>query len=49
MTLAGTDEIIATAAKRGYGVGAFDVIQLEHAKAIVTGRGGRGRCDLADQ
>ncbi|MFD8755798.1 ketose-bisphosphate aldolase [Kitasatospora sp. NPDC059577] len=37
MPLVGTGEIVAPAARGGYGVGAFNVIQLEHAEAIVTG------------
>lgn len=37
MTLAGTGEIIAPARRSGSGVGAFNVIQLEHAEAIVAG------------
>ncbi|MEU6971902.1 class II fructose-bisphosphate aldolase [Kitasatospora aureofaciens] len=37
MSLVGTGEIVAPAAHGGYGVGAFNVIQLEHAEAIVAG------------
>ncbi|MFD0351071.1 ketose-bisphosphate aldolase [Kitasatospora aburaviensis] len=37
MPLVGTGEIVAPAAGGGFGVGAFNVIQLEHAEAIVTG------------
>ncbi|MER7582813.1 class II fructose-bisphosphate aldolase [Kitasatospora sp. NPDC097691] len=37
MSLVGTGEIVAPAAHGGHGVGAFNVIQLEHAEAIVTG------------
>ncbi|MFI9162498.1 class II fructose-bisphosphate aldolase [Kitasatospora aureofaciens] len=37
MSLVGTGEIVAPAAHGGRGVGAFNVIQLEHAEAIVTG------------
>ncbi|KAA2251376.1 class II fructose-bisphosphate aldolase [Solihabitans fulvus] len=32
-----TDEIVSAAAARGRGVGAFNVIQLEHAEALVAG------------
>ncbi|MEU6237132.1 class II fructose-bisphosphate aldolase [Kitasatospora sp. NPDC047058] len=37
MPLVGTGEIVAAAVRAGHGVGAFNVIQLEHAEAIVTG------------
>lgn len=37
MPLTGTGEIVAEAATAGRGVGAFNVIQLEHAQAIVSG------------
>ncbi|WP_030241731.1 class II fructose-bisphosphate aldolase [Streptomyces sp. NRRL S-350] len=37
MPLVGTGEIVAPAAQAGHGVGAFNVIQLEHAEAIVAG------------
>ncbi|MFJ9774513.1 ketose-bisphosphate aldolase [Kitasatospora sp. NPDC101157] len=37
MTLVGTGEIVAPALSKGRGVGAFNVIQLEHAEAIVAG------------
>ncbi|MGW2374478.1 class II fructose-bisphosphate aldolase [Kitasatospora sp. NPDC001683] len=37
MPLTGTGEIVATAVAAGCGVGAFNVIQLEHAQAIVAG------------
>ncbi|MET8546879.1 class II fructose-bisphosphate aldolase [Kitasatospora sp. NPDC004799] len=37
MPLVGTGEIVAPAARGGHGVGAFNVIQLEHAEAIVAG------------
>ncbi|MCK1795364.1 class II fructose-bisphosphate aldolase [Streptomyces sp. XM4193] len=37
MPLAPTDEIVRPAALAGRGVGAFNVVQLEHAEAIVTG------------
>ena len=36
MTLAGLDEVLAAAASGGRGVGAFNVIQLEHAEALVA-------------
>lgn len=37
MPLTRTDEIIDSAYRDGVGVGAFNVVQLEHAEAIVTG------------
>ncbi|WP_149180976.1 class II fructose-bisphosphate aldolase [Streptomyces sp. TRM49041] len=37
MPLVGTGDIVAPAARTGGGVGAFNVIQLEHAQAIVAG------------
>ncbi|MFI8826769.1 ketose-bisphosphate aldolase [Streptomyces sp. NPDC053431] len=37
MPLARTGDIVAPAAHAGHGVGAFNVIQLEHAQAIVAG------------
>ena len=37
MTLTPTGEIVDAAAKAGRGVGAFNVIQLEHAEALVAG------------
>ncbi|MFB7861285.1 ketose-bisphosphate aldolase [Streptomyces sp. NPDC056069] len=37
MTLVGTGEIVAPALRSRTGVGAFNVIQLEHAQAIVAG------------
>lgn len=37
MSLVSTGEIVARAVAGGYGVGAFNVIQLEHAEAIVAG------------
>ncbi|MFJ8433806.1 ketose-bisphosphate aldolase [Kitasatospora sp. NPDC094019] len=37
MPLTGTGEILAHAVRHGHGVGAFNVIQLEHAEAIVAG------------
>ncbi|HEX4706047.1 MAG TPA: class II fructose-bisphosphate aldolase [Pseudonocardiaceae bacterium] len=38
-----TAEIIASAVERGSGVGAFNVIHLEHAEALVTGAEAAGR------
>lgn len=37
MPLSPTDEIVGPAARAGVGVGAFNVVQLEHAEAIVAG------------
>ena len=37
MTLCRLDEVLRTAAECGRGVGAFNVIQIEHAEAIVAG------------
>ncbi|MCO1578560.1 class II fructose-bisphosphate aldolase family protein [Crossiella sp. SN42] len=37
MPLRATGEIVAAAAREGRGVAAFNVIQLEHAEALVTG------------
>ncbi|MEV3987767.1 class II fructose-bisphosphate aldolase [Streptomyces sp. NPDC049837] len=37
MPLVGTADIVTPAARAGRGVGAFNVIQLEHAEAIVAG------------
>ncbi|MDH6140031.1 fructose/tagatose bisphosphate aldolase [Kitasatospora sp. GP30] len=37
MSLTGTGEVVAKALSAGRGVGAFNVIQLEHAQAIVAG------------
>ncbi len=37
MALTPTADIVGTAAKAGRGVGAFNVIQLEHAEALVAG------------
>jgi fructose-bisphosphate aldolase class II len=37
MPLAGTAEIITAATRAGHGAGAFNVIQLEHAEAIIAG------------
>ncbi|MFB7620129.1 ketose-bisphosphate aldolase [Kitasatospora sp. NPDC056181] len=42
MPLTGTGEIVAPARDGGHGVGAFNVIQLEHAEAIVAGAEGVG-------
>jgi fructose-bisphosphate aldolase, class II len=36
MTLSPLDEVLRTAAGRGRGVGAFNVIQIEHAEALVA-------------
>ncbi len=36
MTLAGLDEVLADARRDGRGVGAFNVIQIEHAEAIAA-------------
>ena len=36
MTLARLDEVLADAVDHGRGVGAFNVIQLEHAEALVA-------------
>jgi fructose-bisphosphate aldolase class II len=43
MPLVPTGEIVAAAAVDGSGVGAFNVIQLEHAQAIVAGAEAAGR------
>ena len=43
MTLAGIRDVLATARRQGAGVGAMNVIQLEHAEAIVTGAERAGR------
>ncbi|MCH0543035.1 class II fructose-bisphosphate aldolase [Streptomyces sp. MUM 203J] len=37
MPLVGTGTIVTPAARAGHGVGAFNVVQLEHAEAIVAG------------
>ena len=37
MTLAATNDLLRQAQQTGYGVGAFNVIGIEHAQAIVTG------------
>lgn len=43
MPLTGTNELLAAARRQGVGVGAMNVIQLEHAEAIVTGAERAGR------
>ncbi|MEU4011517.1 class II fructose-bisphosphate aldolase [Streptomyces pseudogriseolus] len=43
MPLSPTDAIVAPAARAGVGVGAFNVVQLEHAEAIVSGAEAAGR------
>ncbi|MFD8706771.1 ketose-bisphosphate aldolase [Kitasatospora sp. NPDC059648] len=43
MTLVGTGEIVAPALSSGRGVGAFNVIQLEHAEAVIAGAEAAGR------
>ncbi|ATW51898.1 fructose-bisphosphate aldolase [Streptomyces peucetius subsp. caesius ATCC 27952] len=43
MPLTPTDEIVRSAAQGGVGVGAFNVVQLEHAEAIVSGAEAAGR------
>ncbi|TQF01302.1 class II fructose-bisphosphate aldolase [Kitasatospora acidiphila] len=43
MTLTPTDEIARAAAESTVGVGAFNVVQLEHAQAIVAGAEAAGR------
>ncbi|WP_030245816.1 class II fructose-bisphosphate aldolase [Streptomyces sp. NRRL S-350] len=43
MPLTPTAEIVRSAAERGAGAGAFNVVQLEHAQAIVAGAQGAGR------
>jgi fructose-bisphosphate aldolase, class II len=42
VTLARTADLVGAAAAGRYGVGAFNVICLEHAEAIVAGAGGTG-------
>ncbi|MET9111556.1 class II fructose-bisphosphate aldolase [Streptomyces zhihengii] len=37
MPLTSTDSLVRAAAEAGTGIGAFNVVQLEHAEAIVTG------------
>lgn len=39
MPLTSTDDIVGPARAGGYGVGAFNVVQIEHAEAIVAGAG----------
>ena len=43
MPLSPTDDIVRSAAEGGVGVGAFNVVQLEHAEAIVAGAEAAGR------
>ena len=43
MTQVGLTELLAAATSRGTGLGAFNVISLEHAEALVSGAGGPGR------
>ncbi len=43
MPLAPTDEIVQDATERVVGVGAFNVVQIEHAQAIVAGAEAAGR------
>ncbi|MFI2609120.1 ketose-bisphosphate aldolase [Kitasatospora sp. NPDC018619] len=43
MPLTPTAEIVRAAAERGVGAGAFNVVQLEHAQAIVAGAQAAGR------
>ncbi|MFF3286997.1 ketose-bisphosphate aldolase [Streptomyces sp. NPDC003023] len=43
MPLTPTDDIARSAARAGVGVGAFNVVQLEHAEAIVAGAEAAGR------
>ncbi|MEU0369732.1 class II fructose-bisphosphate aldolase [Streptomyces sp. NPDC006283] len=43
MPLSPTDDIVRSAAEGGAGVGAFNVVQLEHAEAIVAGAEAAGR------
>ncbi|MER7582797.1 class II fructose-bisphosphate aldolase [Kitasatospora sp. NPDC097691] len=43
MPLTPTAEIVRTAAERGAGAGAFNVVQIEHAQAIVAGAQAAGR------
>jgi len=46
MSLTSTGEIVADAAQAGAGVGAFNVITLEHAEAIVRGAETAGRAAI---
>ena len=43
MPLSPTEDIVRSAAEGGAGVGAFNVVQLEHAEAIVAGAEAAGR------
>ncbi|MEU3104001.1 class II fructose-bisphosphate aldolase [Streptomyces griseoflavus] len=43
MPLSPTDDIVGPAFRAGVGVGAFNVVQLEHAEAIVSGAEDAGR------
>ncbi|CAL9339500.1 MULTISPECIES: class II fructose-bisphosphate aldolase [unclassified Streptomyces] len=43
MPLSPTDDIVGPASRAGVGVGAFNVVQLEHAEAIVGGAEAAGR------
>ncbi|MEW1682500.1 class II fructose-bisphosphate aldolase [Streptomyces sp. NPDC093594] len=43
MPLSPTDDIVGPASRAGVGVGAFNVVQLEHAEAIVSGAEAAGR------
>ncbi|MFC9114394.1 MULTISPECIES: class II fructose-bisphosphate aldolase [Streptomyces] len=43
MPLSPTDDIVGPAFRAGVGVGAFNVVQLEHAEAIVSGAEAAGR------
>ncbi|MER7739682.1 class II fructose-bisphosphate aldolase [Streptomyces sp. NPDC096538] len=43
MPLSPTDAVVAPASRAGVGVGAFNVVQLEHAEAIVSGAEAAGR------
>ncbi|WP_329494745.1 class II fructose-bisphosphate aldolase [Kitasatospora herbaricolor] len=43
MSLATSNEIVAAAVREGVGVGAFNVIQLEHIEAVVAGAERAGR------
>lgn len=43
MPLTPTDDIVRSATRDGVGVGAFNVVQLEHAEAIVRGAEAAGR------
>ncbi|UYQ66034.1 class II fructose-bisphosphate aldolase [Streptomyces peucetius] len=43
MPLTPTDAVVRSAAQDGVGIGAFNVVQLEHAEAIVSGAEAAGR------